>query len=1192
MRIREVDFPDVLLEAQRSGRFVIFAGAGASIDPPSNYPDFKALAQQVGGVTHPREPGEAIDRYLGRLDSAGVTVHQQVCRILSSPDSKPNEVHNALTSLFKDPGTLRIVTTNFDRHFTTTIEQQFGAGAAEVFYAPALPVGNDFTGLIYLHGSVDKPPQRLVLTDSDFGRAYITEGWATRFLERLFSGYLVLFVGYSHEDPLLSYLARGLTVGSGPGRFVLTPPDEDAKWKNLGIQPIHYPRAAEGDGAHREFPIALAAWVERSQAGALAVEERIRTIVTGGMPLTLEDEDYLKHSLSELSTLRLFTRHARGIQWLQWVEHQPAFARIFITQSDYSDRDDELARWFTCEFVLDHADEVFDILRRKGAMSPLLWHKISLVLFKGGPHGELLSKWVSLLLTTAASGYRSDPLEYVLAHCKYPDDVLSALLLFDYLTRPALRLKESFNWKTENAEPATVIDIDLNSVAGREYWLEMSMNAFFLPNIHSLAKRLVPTITANLTAARRLTESFGKAGETWDRLSFSRGMIESRQQDHLFNSLSILIDAGAAVITWASEHDSKWLDAIINEWLVSESPLLRRLAIFGMSVAPTAPDNKLQWLTGSGLLYTFGDKHEVFGVIQKAYPLASLEVRKGFLKALEEQYPREERRKYNEGTADYELFNLAVWLTKAAPNCNLAADFRARLKEKNPDYGEREHPDMDSWIGPVTSIHLQSPVEPADLARYDVAQLVKTLEAAPETDLPVPYSREGLILAIGRQARTSHQWGFEIARQGIDRSVWSEGIWQPLISAWGATELTDDEWSTVFDILSASGPVYQITLGPITSLLDRGASNATAPIPTSLFDKAKLIADDVWIQCDKSHPEPVIREVDWFFNAINHPAGRLVDFYLNCLSSLQREKKLTQEIFRKYTVVFEMMIEGESNAALLARVDVTSGSNFLFHIDKDWTEKHVFPLLDPRVDEGRAKQCWHGFLGGGRWTDSMLADLIPLYEAMSPLIDDEKDEIRRRFCRHLAEIAVYSPIHPLEQGWLFRFLLVVSAETRAMWCGELHSHIARLDDDAKVHVWHRWLKAYWEERLQGRPLPLSPKETAEMLSWVLNLGPVLPEAVALILQSPQPDLGNSMIYYQIAESELLLKFPDPFVDLVLFLASGERGRPIYDLDRLRSAVEQLVTATSRNPRLRRVCDELVRLGVSDVAALAGRLEKH
>ena len=41
----------------------------------------------------------------------------------------------------------------------------------------------------------------MVLTDKDFGRAYLTEGWARRFIQDLFLKFTVLFVGYSHNDP-------------------------------------------------------------------------------------------------------------------------------------------------------------------------------------------------------------------------------------------------------------------------------------------------------------------------------------------------------------------------------------------------------------------------------------------------------------------------------------------------------------------------------------------------------------------------------------------------------------------------------------------------------------------------------------------------------------------------------------------------------------------------------------------------------------------------------------------------------------------------------------------------------------------------------------------------------------------------------------------------------------------------------
>lgn len=55
----------------------------------------------------------------------------------------------------------------------------------------------------------------MVLTDADFGRAYLTEGWARRFLVEVFRQYTVLFVGYSHSDVVMNYLARASPAGDG-----------------------------------------------------------------------------------------------------------------------------------------------------------------------------------------------------------------------------------------------------------------------------------------------------------------------------------------------------------------------------------------------------------------------------------------------------------------------------------------------------------------------------------------------------------------------------------------------------------------------------------------------------------------------------------------------------------------------------------------------------------------------------------------------------------------------------------------------------------------------------------------------------------------------------------------------------------------------------------------------------------------
>lgn len=228
---------DRILDAIRDDRLVVFAGAGVSMGPPANLPDFVKLAKDIaagtGLVLTEMEP---IDRFLGLLAHKGVEVHQRAAHRLSDPESAPTALHLNLMRLFSKPDRVRLVTTNFDLHFQTASQTVFGQ-CPRAFCAPALPLGGDFRGLVHVHGALTHPPE-MILTDTDFGRGYLTEGWARRFLVDVFRTYTVLFVGYSHNDVVMNYLARALPAEGVAGRYALT--EEDGDWKLLGITPIRF----------------------------------------------------------------------------------------------------------------------------------------------------------------------------------------------------------------------------------------------------------------------------------------------------------------------------------------------------------------------------------------------------------------------------------------------------------------------------------------------------------------------------------------------------------------------------------------------------------------------------------------------------------------------------------------------------------------------------------------------------------------------------------------------------------------------------------------------------------------------------------------------------------------------------------------------------------------------------------------
>jgi SIR2-like domain len=367
MLVQGINLPEKLLRAQAAGELVLFIGAGVSAPAPSSLPLFDELAQRVGeGTGMPRRDDESVDRYFGRLKLRGVQVHKAVAPILLDPNSRPHELHTLLTKLFPQSAPVRLVTTNFDTHLSTTLEQHFGS-SVETFYAPALPLGDDFAGLVYLHGSAAKNAQQCVLTDEDFGRAYLNRAWATRFLEAMFQRYSVLFVGYRHSDPVMIYLARGLSPNSRKPRYAFTTGESQAleSWNVLDVEPLIYPLGS-GENPHERITHCVRDWSVELHRGLLEKAERIRAISEGQPPLEGEDADYLKFCLANIETARVFFRHASNPEWISWLEKNKFLISFFDSKRAFGDFERELGFWLIDKFFADHAQDVFAAIQRHG----------------------------------------------------------------------------------------------------------------------------------------------------------------------------------------------------------------------------------------------------------------------------------------------------------------------------------------------------------------------------------------------------------------------------------------------------------------------------------------------------------------------------------------------------------------------------------------------------------------------------------------------------------------------------------------------------------------------------------------------------------------------------------------------------------------------------------------------------------
>ena len=630
---------------------------------------------------------------MGRLEQQGRAVHERVKRLLSDPNSRPNHLHQALVRLFGACDAIRIVTTNFDDHFFGAATDVFGR-PPKIYAAPALPLGDDFNGIVYLHGSVRDDAKKLVLTDADFGRAYLTQGWARRFVQRLFDEFVVLFVGYSHQDLPLLYLARGLSAAAdGPGRYALTSPTSDTDWLNLGIIPVHYPLHADPLPRHGALGDRLARWAELANLGSLGTEAEIRRIVTSDRPESPEESDFLKQALNDISTVRFFTRHARDQRWLHWISDMPDFNAIFVPESTLSEISREFAFWFAEHFAIKEFTVALELVRRKGqTLSGVLWQFVTGGFHRHRTAGDPLRFWVPVLLQTTPANMHSDLLAYIIDHCAIPDDQQTVLQLFRGLTSPSLRLRKRF-FPPEDGKPV-VPDAEVVPI-GSDHSVTRAYQAHIRPHVGSLAHGLALIVTSAFEEARTLLLMYGKAGDNWDPVSFGRGSTASRVQDHLRNGFSVLIDAGVDVLDWANLHKPKFAAALIAQWIESDAPILRRLAITGMvHHPPLTSEGKLSWAISNHLIEDVWLKNEMFALLAEVYRASSEVVRAEFLVQAEGAYRQE-----GEDHERYELFNIFSWLHSHAPECNLVAQKLEETQGRHPEWRVREHPDFNSWIG-------------------------------------------------------------------------------------------------------------------------------------------------------------------------------------------------------------------------------------------------------------------------------------------------------------------------------------------------------------------------------------------------------------------------------------------------------------------------------------------------------------
>ena len=1080
----DVEVPQEVVDAHANGGLVFFIGAGASMDEPSNLPSFKRLAEIMAEKADiPFSEARGLDYFLGTLPKDFDT-RRHVRDEIARPDSTFNATHAAIVQLAASSGAFRVVTTNFDMHLQAAAKHAEIA-VDDVWHGPALPLGGDYTGLVYLHGSIGRSPSELIVTDRDFGRAYLTESWATRFLLPMFDQRTVVFIGYSHEDTIMRYLALGLP--SNTRRFAFTDERDDDKWSHLDITPIGY--TVRGEHDHGNLVDALTTWARWARMGALEHDSRVREILTSdSTALPPPEYDYLISQVSTADGARRFAAHAKGTRWLRWVEDVTLFKGLF-TGEPTSVPAQVLARWYA-DFIEDPttSDTALHTVRRLGRrLSDDLMFVASLAtekLFEADPERGL--RWRVFLMTSVdgktAPGESGGALRFLRGGVSATRAVVRSLL------RPYLLFQP--NWfDTEESPYAPGADLGWTTSARDLHEIVTKHAEAPTEDLHSLA-----LLEDALHSAYDLLAAYGRDREH-PSFRFIRNQIDA-EPGHRVHHIDALVDG----LRLLGVRALPVFPDLPGRWWSSGRLLFRRLALHLIAVdSRLSPDERIAWVIEREAAYLGGTKHEVFRIFAENITGAGPSVRAALLQAvLAGPEPLEGLNDATRHVA-YGRFNLLVWLTRHDPDWVDAASELEEIRQAYPSFAERDNPDLDSTItsgtwGGVLPM-------PADefIGRVTddgaSAALAAVLERDySEREFNQPTWDDALKL-LGQVAAQDPVSGLEVvdALEAVGEESTRTSVQRAVIFGWSQAKIKETDRSRVLAAVARDAVLTQSPHAVARFLLEQirvaHESNAEDYADQLRELAVRLLAFTLDQLADEGEPGTDAPHAQGAW------ADELATYWVLEINRRWRSDEagwggLTLEESAQLRALLSRPSLARDAAPVLA-----FHVYFLFSADESFAKATVLPLF---VSAPLRVASWESYLTLPRLNarmlqEGMLDSLLTMWNDLSELGEGAV----RSFMSLAASVLTSAGISD-DQRRKLRFTSVTAEDGRhAATFAEVVVDLVEREDDEDVSAWQVWVKDHIADRLTGFPRDARDRELAAWAAIVPLLGDDLPDGVRM-----------------------------------------------------------------------------------------------
>ncbi len=1207
MSFDPIDIPDELLEAQEQGKLVVFAGAGVSMGEPSNLPSFVGLAAQIAG-SHPlsAEIGKydfRLDRFLGELLRSQVDV-QGLCRsVIGNPASKPTELHHSLVGLFIRSEHARIVTTNFDNHFLAALEER--GWKTDCYHAPALPLGHDFSGVVYLHGWIERR-EPLVLTDEDFGRAYLTEGWAREFLQRLFAEFTTLFVGYSHNDLPVEYLARGMSGKSIAPRFALTAAGEAGQWASLGIREITFEKTTSTNPFENLYA-GVKKWAEFTRQQPTDIAEGVKAIVCAPDKLAPDksQSSLLKRCLEREDSCHFFTREAKGWHWVKWLHGQGLLPVLFdSSRLELTKPQMDLAYWLAGALLAEESDEgLLLVEKHHGFIGRHLWSALCRGLWSNDKVkwcSPLIHKWVLVLVETCPADSMGE-LSHLLRIVAMAAPHTLGMVLLRRLTHLRIVVSKGFDFASLLKGGDTVDSKDKAefeiAVAGEVHEVDTVWELCFKPRLSELRESLLLLLENRLREAHELYRAAERSDTTHDPCCY-RGRIYERDAYRTGRGLNLVLDLFLDVLEESATQGWSLPEPRLEGWLASGIPVLVRVGLYALHLSNTVPKpRKVELVREHQLVHpaVFGATHEAWLVLSDCYSALDTPAKQALWKAIShgptEKRPDDATRESWQEWRQHQIDRLTWFLATKNQECPEAAQALAALNQRQPGFRGHEGMDQVFFGGGQMTEGPRSPKSATDLLSSPPGSQIDWLLSYQGGKAPFEESREGLLHAVGAACAQNHAWGVSLLEELGSWQAWKSDLWDAAFWRMNLSALPQDKLAWLLKSLEshfADSPSLQ----GLTVFLFHGVDFSEDKRPSlenlDLMIRVSLL---IWKQIKGAEAAITkdFKKEEWANRAINHPAGRIAEFWLKCCDLQRWESGGQVPGFPDWLKEsLADMVAGLDLASQLGRVTLGLHFAFVYQVDPAWAAAQLFPKFRFSVVGEEAFLMWEPHAGYGDLSRELILHMPPIYREAFPHFHDVEYRLQTGFFRHIAGM-VYSCLFDVNEGnWFRDFLTGLADDEKVNWAGQVEWGLRGAPEARRAQIWQRWMKDYWEDRLHGRPCPLLPKEAERMLEWAFVVGAAFPEAIEFVVRGPRIQQKLGIALHILEKHEAPEKYPEAVLRLLDWLLEEPDSRRMVSKD-IEPVLFRLSKKKAFLPVLNSICQHLASLAYLRAADLKRRI---